>query len=204
MERAFNFVPYRNERKPFLQSVRVQRWRNGDYEIAGFLRQVGGSDPWSGAVIPDHPNWPVSPERKAGGRPYAPAPWVYDLKNGLTVGPAYWYIVPLETGRAMLYAHLPGPLPAMKVELPKQAGRGAPLTLKLSVPQARGLHAIKLRATLPDGAPAKFWDQTVQVAKEPVTVTLPLAYNDPAGEWTVTLTDLFGVETERKTTIKVE
>lgn len=203
VERAFNFVGFGNERVPFVQNVRVQRWRNGDYEIAGFLRQeVDGL--FYCAVIPDHPNWPVSPERKAGGRPYAPAPWAYDLKNGLTVGPAYWYIMPIEPGRAQLYAHLPGPLPPMKVELPKQAQRGTPITLKLAVPQARGLHAIKLRARLPDDTPAKFWDQTVQVAKDPVTVTLPLAFNDPVGEWTVVLTDLFGVETEQKITIKVE
>jgi len=203
VERAFNFVPYRNEKMPFLQNVRVQRWRNGEYEIAGFLRQVG-NDLVYGAVIPDGPKWPVSPERKENGQPYTPWPWVYDLKNSLTVGPANWYIVPIEPGRAMLYAHLPGPLPPMKVELPQQAKRGTPVVLKLSVPEARGLHGIKLRATLPDGQPAKFWDQTVQVAKEPVVVTLPLAWNDPVGTWTITCTDLFGPDTERTWTMSVE
>ena len=41
-------------------------------------------------------------------------------------------------------------------------------------------------------------------AEIPVTVTLPLAYNDPVGEWTIALTDLFGADTEQRVTINVE
>ena len=104
----------------------------------------------------------------------------------------------------MFYALLPGPLPAMAVEAPKTATRGVPVVLKLSVPGARGLHAIKLRALLPNGEPAKCWAQTVQVGKEPKEVVLPLAFNDPAGVWTLTFTDLFGPETARTAQVDVK
>ena len=78
------------------------------------------------------------------------------------------------------------------------------VVLKLSVPNARGLHAIKLRAQLPDGSPAKFWDQTVQAGKEPKEVVLPVAFNDPVGAWTLTFTDLFSAETAQQRTLSVE
>lgn len=207
VERAFNFTAYSGgkeaQRVPFFPGVSVQRWRNGEYEIAGFFRQAD-TEQRLGAFIPDGEKWPVSPQREASGRPYAPFPYAYDLKNGLTVGQANWFIVPLDPGRAMFYALLPGPLPAMAVEAPKTATRGVPVVLKLSVPGARGLHAIKLRALLPNGEPAKFWAQTVQVGKEPKEVVLPLAFNDPAGVWTLTFTDLFGPETARTAQVDVK
>jgi hypothetical protein len=203
IERAFTVTAYREEKTPFFPNTRVQRWKNGDYQIVGFLRQ-SDTEVRRAAVIPDSEKWPVSPERQASGRPYAPYPWVYDIKHGLTVGPANWFIVDLPPGKAAFYVLLPGPLPPMAVELPKQAKRGTPIMLKLSVPQARGLHAIKLRARLPDGTPATFWNQTVQVAKEPLAVTLPLAFNDPVGQWQIVVTDLFGSETEQAVTVRVE
>ncbi len=203
VERAFTFTPYKQEKQPFFPNVKVQRWTDGEYQIAAFFRQTD-TEARRGSCIPDAGSFPVSPQRAAGGRPYAPLPWVYDLRQGLTVGRANWFIVPIDPGRPAVYALLPGPLPPLAVEMPKQAKRGAPVTLQLAVPGARGLHAIKLRATLPDGQPVRFWDQTVQVAKEPVTVTLPLAFNDPAGEWTVTLTDLFGADTERRVGLTIE
>ena len=203
IERAFNFTEYKKETTPFFRNVRVQRWQNGDYQIVGFFRQVD-SEQRRGSCIPDSAKWPVSPQRAASGRGYAPPPWAYDIKNGLEVGQANWFIVPVDPGRAVFYAMLPGPLPAMAVDMPQTARRGAPLRIKLSVPEARGLHAIKIRARQPDGVPAKFWEQTVQVGKTPIDVVLPLAFNDPTGEWTITMTDLFGLATAQKMAVKVD
>ncbi len=203
VERAFNFTEYKKETVPYFRGVRVQRWRNGDYEIAGFFRQVD-TEQRRGAFIPDSEKWPVSPQRQASDRPYAPYPHVYDIKHGLTVGQANWLIVPLDPGRAVFYAMLPGPLPSMAVDIAKTARCGVPVRIKLSVPDAHGLHAIKIRAWQPDGMPAKFWEQTVQVGKAPIEVVLPLAFNDPVGEWAITLTDLFGMATAQKMAVKVD
>jgi hypothetical protein len=68
--------------------------------------------------------------------------------------------------------------------------------MKLSVPEARGLHCIKLRARRPDGQRAQLWDRSVLVGRQAKEITLPLAWNDPTGEWTITLADLFNDETE--------
>ena len=63
---------------------------------------------------------------------------------------------------------------------------------------------IKLRAVMPSGQPAKFWDQSVIVGKEPKTVTLPLAWNDTNGAWKITFTDLFSPETALTITLQVD
>jgi len=112
------------------------------------------------------------------------------------------FITQINPGSPSLYALLPGPLPPISATVPKQARRGTPIRVKLSVPQARGLHCIELRARRPDGQPAQFWDQSVLVGRQTKEITLPLAWNDPTGEWTVTFTDLFNDETE--VVLKVE
>ena len=201
VERAFNFTQYKQEKVPYFPNVKVQRWQNGDYQIVGFFRQTD-TQMRRGSFIPDGENWPVSPQRKESGRPYAPLPWVYDVKNGLAVGQANWFITQINPGSPSLYALLPGPLPPISATMPKQARRGAPIRLKIAVPEARGLHCIRLRARTPDGHPAKFWNQSVLVGRQTKEITLPLAWNDPTGEWTITLTDLFNDETE--VVLKVE
>jgi len=57
---------------------------------------------------------------------------------------------------------------------------------------------------MPSGQPAKFWDQSVIVGKEPKTVTLPLAWNDTNGAWKITFTDLFSPETALTITLQVD
>ena len=199
-ERAFNFSGYR-QKTPFYPQTQVQRWKNGDYQIVGIFRQTSGG---CGQIIFDSPQNPVSPQRKASDRPYASFPHVYDIKGGLTVGRGDWFITMIEPGSPSLFVMLPGPLPPMSIDVPKQAKRGAPIVAKVSVPEARGLHSIKFRAVMPDGSPAKFWDQSVVVGREPKTLLLPLAYNDPAGEWTLTFTDLFSKDTEQHLALTVE
>jgi len=203
VERAFSFTPYRQENVPFFPNVKVQRWKSGDYQIVGFFRQTD-TEVRYGTFLPDSKKWPVSPQRATSGRSYDPYPWVYDIKNEVTVGQANGFVTEINPGSPSLYALLPGPLPPIKVEAPETTRRGSPMTVKVSVPEARGLHAIKLRATQPSGKAVRFWDQTVLVGKEPKTVVLPLAWNDPSGNWTLNFTDLFGPNTERTWTISVE
>jgi len=202
-ERAFTFTGYKNESVPYFQGIRVQRWKNGNYQIVGFFKQTGTGD-GAGSVLHDSAAFPVSPQRKASGRPYAPFPYVYDIRNGVTVGNGDWFVTRITPGSPSLYAFLPGPLPAMFIEMPKQARRGTPVTLKLSVPEARGLHSIKLRAVMPNGQPAVFWDRSILVSRNPEQVVLPLAWNDASGTWKITFSDLFSPETSQTMTLQVE
>jgi hypothetical protein len=49
-----------------------------------------------------------------------------------------------------------------------------------------------IRATTPAGLPAPWLDRTVIAGRQPVEVTLPLAHNDPTGDWVIRAVDLFG------------
>ena len=203
VERTLHVLEFRNEKKPWFGNVRVQRWKDGDYTILGLFRQID-SQPALASVIFDSERWPVSPERKASGRPYTALPWVYDLKSDLPAGQTNWFIDELPPGRATFHAILPGPLAAMKAEMPKQAERGGAVKLRLSVPEARGRHTIRIEATRPDGTPVRFWSQNVLCDRAPVEIVLPVAWNDPVGVWTVTFRDIFGSETAITRSLTVE
>jgi hypothetical protein len=92
----------------------------------------------------------------------------------------------------------------MKLEMPEQAKRGSGVTVRLSVPEARGRHAIRIEAARPDGSPARFWAQNVIVDRAPVEIVLPVAWNDPSGAWIVTFRDVFGSETAVTRSLTVE
>lgn len=74
VERAFNFTQYKQEKVPYFPNVKVQWWRNGDYQLVGFFRQTD-TQMRRGSFVPDGENWPVSPQRKELGRSYAPLAW---------------------------------------------------------------------------------------------------------------------------------
>jgi hypothetical protein len=73
---------------------------------------------------------------------------------------------------------------------------GQVLTARLTVPDATGLHAVRLRVTMPAGVPADWLDQVILVGPEGAAIPLPIAFNDPKGTWTVQAIDLY---TERAT-----
>jgi beta-galactosidase len=203
VERTLHVLEFKKEKTPWFGNVRVQRWRDGDYTILGLFRQID-TRPARASVIFGSEKWPLSPERKASGLPTPEFPWVYDIKHDLPSGQTQWFIDELQPGRATFHAILPGPLAKMRVEMPETAARGDGVKVRLAVPEARGRHAIRLTATRPDGSPARFWEQNLIVDREPVEVVLPVAFNDPAGAWSLTFRDVFGSETAVTRRIAVE
>jgi hypothetical protein len=82
--------------------------------------------------------------------------------------------------------------------------RGTPLHGAVSLPQAAGLHAVRVRVVLPDGAEADWAAETVLAGREPAEFVIPVAFNDPPGTWTLTATDLFTSETRQTAAVQVE
>ncbi len=68
--------------------------------------------------------------------------------------------------------------------LPKEAvGPGESLRVRLHIPNAQGLHALKLRVTTPDDQPAPWFNRSVMVGPGGAEIALPLAHNEQLGSW---------------------
>jgi len=71
------------------------------------------------------------------------------------------------------------------------ANRGEKLKLRFSYPGSGAWHAARVRVHDPSGAHAEWLDQVALVGPKGAEVILPIAYNDPTGEWTIQAVDLF-------------
>ena len=71
------------------------------------------------------------------------------------------------------------------------AKRGQIFQLVATIPEAQGMHSLKLRAVGPDGKDAPWFSRSVVVEDGTAKIELPIAYNEQAGNWTFTATDLY-------------
>jgi len=154
-----------------LRNVEVTRWRNGRYEIVSVFRHHGAAEPAR-----------IVFEREVQ---------LYDLKARRDLGRGRSFPLTVTPYRAQMLVATDQQAPAVELAVDQDAvARGEVLTATVRVPRSRGLHAVKLRATMPGGAPAEWLDQVVLTDRKGAQVVLPAACNDPTGVWTVTATDL--------------
>ncbi|MBM4039818.1 MAG: hypothetical protein FJ290_15030 [Planctomycetes bacterium] len=153
------------------------RWRNGDLEIVALWRERGEDED-------------VQVE-------LAEPRFVYDLRNRKALGQQKTFATRLLASRASFFVLSPRELPRAKASLARaEVAPGEQARLRLEVPDAAGLHALRLRASTPGGKPAEWLAQVILVGKEPKDVTLPIAFNDPPGKWEIRLIDLFTDQAE--------
>jgi hypothetical protein len=157
------------------RNLETARWRNGTLDIVALFRHTGEDEDVEVRLgRPMHvrdlrfrrsfPNVEAFPTRILGGRPT-------------------WLVLS------------PEPLATLQAKLSQEAvAPGERPTLRLSVPDAQGLHAVRIRAKAPGGEPAEWLHQMVLVGAKAVDVPLPIAFNDPAGEWSIEAIDLFTEE----------
>lgn len=167
--------------------VRVQRWRNGEIEWVGIMRE---------------PERRLSLHRlvmKATDTPHdfvltLPTPKrVYDLRAHQDLGQQHQVRLNLRPGRATFLALLPDAAPALEVTLASGAVEpGQVAELLLRVPGAAGDHAIRISVVKPDGSEAD-WVQAVRVIPrgKKIRLSLPVALNDPSGHWVIRLQELY-------------
>lgn len=176
-----------------LGNVKVQRWRNGDMQLVSVFRETG----------------PAVAAHFITGR--GVTNWVYDLRNDMALGKidAGWFkgdfVMDVIPSRATFFALLPRKLPMPVLELASsKVAPGQTAVLRLKVPEAAGLHALKLTAKRPDGTAADYWEHVVIVGREPKEVPLPVAFNDPAGVYSLTVRDLFDRKTAHSVSLTVQ
>jgi beta-galactosidase len=161
----------RNDSGERLRNIELVRWLDGANEIIALFRADGASSP-ARVVLPA-------------------AKHVYDLRRRIDLGKTAAIGTTVWARRATFFALCPAPVPDPRLRWDDaRVRRGDCARLFLSVPGAGGWHALRLRVAGNDG-PMAWHDQVVLAGEDAVTVDVPVAYNDPAGDYRVTATELF-------------
>jgi len=119
---------------------------------------------------------------------------VYDLRNRKYLGEVKSFATEIISSRASFFALCEdqAPAPAIAAQ-PASVARGEVATVSISVPGADRLHAF--RVTAKAGSSELDWlDQIVIAGAEPVEIQVPVAFNDPTGEYQISALELFSNE----------
>jgi hypothetical protein len=135
------------------------------------------------------------------GTTAAGEPAVYDALAGRRLSPSWAdgsaeLAVTLPAARGKLLAILPEPVGAVEVSIPPEPERGQPLPIAVRVRGAsgkpfRGAIPLRIDITDPLGRRNEYSRYAAAVG-DPWTLTIHPALNDPAGSWTVRVTELLG------------
>lgn len=154
-----------------LRNIELIRWRTGGTEILALFRETGEAGE---AMV------------------HLPEPrWAYDLRQRRALGRTTTLRCTLRPGRAYFFALLPWEPSPPAFLAPSRATRGQVASLRVRMPRAAGLHALRLRAFLPDGREADGFRPILLVGDEEAQAVLPLAFNDPPGPWRIEAQELF-------------
>lgn len=160
------------------RNVKVARWLNGGVEIIALFRQ-GGLETEATVELP-------APRH------------VYDLRNRAALGRVESFTARIIPNRASFFVlcEQAAPAPRLALDAPR-AERGQVARATISVPGAEGLHALRIRARA--GEQDLDWlNRNLIVGREPVAFDIPVAFNDPVGEYEISAIDLF---TNQPTTV---
>jgi len=118
---------------------------------------------------------------------------VYDMRLGRYLGNVDNLDLTAAPSSARLFALLPYRVEKLKVDLAKPAVRAGE-TVMVSVEvvtdgKPAGRHVIHLEARRPDGQTAMYLAQCAEAKEGKARLAIPLAINEPAGEWQLRLTD---------------
>ena len=187
-----------------MRDVEVIRWVNGKNEIIALFRQGGKGEPAKVAL-----------SRKG---------YVYDLRNRKTLGLVKEFKTEILPNRASFFAITPQPVLPAKVNLAAAGKRGQVAKVLVSMPGAVGSHAFAVTARFPSAADSsaprageffpregyplvngvvnqekrEFMKRVIVGGKEAATIDLPIAFNDPTGDYEISVKELFTNKTVMK------
>jgi len=163
-----------------LTGVSAVRWQDGDMQLLSLFREAGAREE---AVV-------KLPQ----------AMHVYNLRSGQALGKVSSFRTEIIPCRATFLALCPTEPREARISLDSEtASRGEVRTVSVQVPGASGLKAYRVRARC--GEMELDWlEQNVLCGEQPAQFVIPVAYNDPTGDWTIEAKELF---TGRVTTAKL-
>jgi hypothetical protein len=154
-----------------LQDIEVVRWQDGANEIMALFRTSGTRE----LATIDLPQ----------------ARHVYNLRTGEDLGMVDRFQAEIIPMRATFLALLPGEMPQPRLTLADESvSRGEVATASLSVPGANSLYAFRIRVHA-NGEHLEWLDDVIVTGPDPAEIELPVAINDPAGDYEVQAIELF-------------
>ncbi|NOY79823.1 MAG: hypothetical protein GXP31_02340 [Kiritimatiellaeota bacterium] len=153
-----------------LRNVEVTRWMNGPLQIVSVFRHKGRSEP-ARMKLPN-------------------AMYAYDLKMPKPLGKQREFLLSITPSRAIFFVLSPQRLDPVSLEVSPSVMPGGVQRVRISSRRPQGRRAVKVQVTLPDGATADWFDSIALVGGHSATVTVPVAFNDPKGTWTIRATEL--------------
>ncbi|MCC7500123.1 MAG: beta-galactosidase trimerization domain-containing protein, partial [Bryobacterales bacterium] len=164
-----------------VSGIKITRWTNGQSALAALLGDYNG---------------PVKVALPAPRR-------IHDLRQHKYLGKTATFTTALRADRATFLAleAAPAEEAAPEVRFPMGAARrGEVVRATVNLAGTPAVHPVRLRVFTPNGRPAGWFDRTALVGRQPAEWILPLAYNDPVGDWTVRAVDLL---TDRSVTARL-
>jgi hypothetical protein len=126
---------------------------------------------------------------------------LYDVRARQYVGEQSMLVTEFRPCRGRLFALLPEQPPRPAVTAPaKPVKAGQPVEVRVQQPtKARFGRVIRVEVAAPDGKPRPYYARNLFSLDGDCRVAIPLALNDPAGEWVVTARDVVTGETGEAT-----
>jgi beta-galactosidase len=119
----------------------------------------------------------------------------YDVRAKQPLGWTQFVRTTLVPGDPKIYALLPYSIESVKVRPAAgqfRTGKVASFDLAMEVNgrQPMGRHCLRIELVGPDGKPVRHYARNVLTENAVTTVSVPLAFNDPAGTWQLRATDV--------------
>ena len=176
--KIFSFEPVVDLKDPDgkrVEDAEITRWSNEKIDIVSIFSQAGKQEEMTVSL----------PSKR----------FVYDLRGRRTIGSCERFTTTILPGRASFFVFTDRPAPSPNITLDStEVPRGTVAGANISIPGAEGIHAFRIRVHTGDRH-LDWFDRTVIVGQEPVRLEIPVAFNDPAGDYRIGLNDLFSNET---------
>ena len=119
------------------------------------------------------------------------AMYLYDVRGAKALGPKRRVTVTVNPYEPVILAACPEALAELEVKAPDEVKRGSTMQLGFSVPNAQAaVDVIHVEVRDPQGETVLSYSGNVFVSQGHGTKTIPFAFNDAEGKWTIQVHDL--------------
>jgi hypothetical protein len=117
--------------------------------------------------------------------------YLYNVRQCKSLGEKRQITITLNPYEPAVFAATAEPLPELRIGSPEQAKRGSTVHINIDFAQtSAALHVVRVDVVNPAGERVLYYSENVFAQEGHAAKILPLAYNDPAGTWTVRIHDL--------------